>query len=488
MNILTILIDDLGWADLSCYGSSFYETPNLDRLAARGVRFTDGYASAPVCSPTRAAFETGRYPARVGITNYIRGNAWGKLMGVPYFHALPKDEVTIAQMLAPSGYARHRVGKWHLGKQGNTPEDFGYETNIGGSHQGHPPSFFSPYGLKNLPDGPEGEYLTDRITDEAIGLLERHGGPDPADPRPFFMNLSHYAVHTPIQAPEPLVAKYRAKAKRMGLDPADALVEGEALPVLHMINHRVTRRVVQSDPVYAAMVENLDHNLGRLFDALEQLGLIDETLILFTSDNGGLSSAEGSPTCNAPLLEGKGWMYDGGNRVCFIAAGPGVAAQGTTCDTPISTVDVLPTVLESAGVPRPEAITLDGDSLVPLLNGEELPERAIHWHYPHYSNQGGTPACAIRRGDFKLLELFEERRIELYDLKQDPGESNNLAPSEPGRAAALHAELVAWRREIEAKIPEVNPYYEAVLNGNHPRPDGHGQIPGDDHDYIGYSR
>lgn len=491
-NILLIVIDDLGWADLGCYGSDFYETPNLDRLAARGVRFTDAYAACPVCSPTRASLQTGRYPARVGITNFIPGNAWGKLMGVPFFDALPRGEVTLAQALAPAGYRRYHVGKWHLGGDGHGPEDFGYEVNVGGGHMGAPSSYFSPYRIPTLRDGPDGEYLTDRLTDEALSLTRKHSEGGEQTDAPFLMHLAHYAVHTPIQSPPELVEKYRRKTEAMGRDPADALVEGEAFPCLHKRGQRVTRRVVQSDPAYAAMVENLDTNLGRLFDGLENQGLADDTLILFTSDNGGLSTAEGSPTCNAPLREGKGWMNDGGNRVCLIASPPesrrpesrppeSSPAGGTTCVLAVTSPDVFSTVLDAAGVEPDTNIEIDGRSFLGVLQGETLEERPIFWHYPHYSNQGGTPTCAVRHGDHKLIEYFEDGRLELFDVRRDPGEHHELSAEQPERVRQLHDQLVAWRKNIEAKIPEVNPHHADMVAGRMPRPDGHGRIPGGDH-------
>ena len=479
-NILFILIDDMGWADLTCYGSSFYETPRLDALARRGLRFTDAYASCPVCSPTRASVMTGRYPARVGITNWIPGNPWGKLMGVPYFHELPRTERTIAQELQAAGYATYHVGKWHLGDTGHGPLDFGFDVNIGGCHKGSPSSYFSPYQNPTLPDGPPGEYLTDRLTTEAIGLLQRHGPGGDQHGKPFFLNLWHYAVHTPIQSPPDLVEKYKAKAKRLGLDQQQAIVAGEHFPGLHKARQRIERRQFQSDAPYAAMMENLDTNLGRTFDALEQLGLLEDTLIVFTSDNGGLSTAEGSPTCNKPLLEGKGWMYDGGNRVCLLAAGPGVRA-GATCDEPVTSTDFFPTFLDAAGLPLKPDLHVDGVSLTPLLSGEgQLQRDAIFWHYPHYSNQGDAPSCAVRAGEFKLVEHFEDGRLELFNLRHDIGETQNLADTMPDVTRRLHGMLVAWRDEVGAKIPEPNPDYEAMLAQARPAPDMMGRIPGDD--------
>ncbi|MEO1235529.1 MAG: sulfatase [Planctomycetota bacterium] len=478
-HLIQIVIDDLGWADLGCYGSSFYDTPNLDRLAARGVRFTDAYASCPVCSPTRASLMTGRYPARVGITNYIRGNAWGRLMGVPYFDRLPKTERTVAQLLGEAGYRTAHVGKWHLGGAGYWPNDFGFDVNVGGCDMGCPSTYFSPYDIPTLPDGPAGEYLTDRLTGEALAIVAEHAPGGPRAATPLFLNLWHYAVHTPIQAPPALVEKYEARARERGLDPAAALVEGEAFSCLHKKDERIVRRTVQSDPAYAAMVENLDTNLGRLFDALEASGMWDDCLVLFTSDNGGLSTAEGSPTCNAPLSEGKGWMTDGGNRVCLIAAGGAVAA-GMVCPTPVTSPDLMTTLLDAAGLTPPTDVEIDGRSFLPLLRGETMERGPIFWHYPHYSNQGGTPSAAVRDGDFKLTETFEDSRLQLFDVRRDPGETHDLSETRPELRDRLHASLRAWSASIEAVTPPVNPYHDDMRTGRRPCADGLGRVPGDD--------
>ncbi|MEO0586292.1 MAG: sulfatase [Planctomycetota bacterium] len=481
-NILFILIDDMGYADLGCYGSSFYETPNLDRLAAEGLRFTDGYAACPVCSPTRASLMTGKYPATVGITNFIPGNAWGKLMGVPYFYELPKGETTVASALRDAGYATAHVGKWHLGGPDRYPHHCGFDTNIAGQDWGAPKhGYFSPYGLDTMSDGPGGEYLTDRLTDETIALVDRYAE---SPEKPWFVNLCHYAVHTPIQAPADLVAKYEKKAADLGIDPDGDLVEGDHFTCLHKADQRIVRRTRQSHPTYAAMVENLDTNLGRLFDALKRNGQWDNTLILFTSDNGGLSTAEGSPTCNAPLCEGKGWMYDGGVREPWLAHWPERIQPGETTDAVITSPDLFPTLLEVAEAdPLPDQ-HVDGKSFAPALLGEAFDRGPIFWHYPHYSNQGDTPACSVRDGRYKLIEWFEDGRIELYDLVADIGEAHNLADTMPDVRDRLHGQLKAWRDEVGAKIPDVNPDYDAMLAGSMPSPNGHGvlpPIPGGDH-------
>ncbi len=453
-NILFILIDDMGWRDVSCYGSGFYETPNIDRLAARGMQFSDAYAACPVCSPTRASILTGKYPARLGLTNWIGGNARGKLIDAPYVRHLDLQEVSLATALRDGGYSTWHVGKWHLGPEQYWPEHHGFDVNIGGCDWGRPMhGYFSPYKLCNLSEGPEGEYLTDRLTDEAMQLIRHHDAS-----RPFFLHLSHYAVHTPIQAPQHLVEKYQAKAKAMGLDELPAFEEGDHFPTEHKRHLRIKRRLLQSDPVYAAMVENLDWNIGRVIETLEQTGQLDNTLIIFTSDNGGLATAEGSPTCNAPLAEGKGWMYDGGTREPLIVCWNGHVQPGSSCDVPVTSTDFYPTLLEAAGLSLRPAQHVDGQSLMPLLTGHGTFDReAIFWHYPHYGNQGGSPAAAVRAGDWKLIQFFEDERFELYDLRNDIGEAHDLSGSQPDRLKHLQGLLRQWQHDVGARLPEVNP-------------------------------
>ncbi len=453
-NILFILVDDLGWRDVGCYGSDFYETPNLDRLAGEGMRFTQAYASCPVCSPTRASIMSGKNPARVGVTQFIGGHSVGKLCDVPYFHELPMSEISLATALREGGYRTWHLGKWHLGDHLTWPHNHGFDVNLGGCGWGMPNhGYFSPYHLPTLSDGPDGEYMTDRLTDEAIRLIEGNDG------APFFLNFWPYAVHTPIQAPAALVAKYTAKAKALGLDQVPAIVEGEYFPCQHMRTQRIQRRVVQSDPAYAAMIENLDTNVGRLLATLEARGVADNTLVIFTSDNGGESSSGGSPTCNLPLKEGKGWMHEGGTRVSQLMRWPGHIPAGSTCGVPVISTDYYPTLLEAAGLPARPAQHVDGTSLRPLFSGGTLAPRALCWHYPHYSNQGDSPACAIREGDWKLIEHFEDHRLELFNLRDDPYERHNVAAAHPIRTAALHAQLVDWREEVEALLPPPNPNY-----------------------------
>mgnify|MGYP005751274109 FL=1 len=451
-NIVMILIDDMGWRDLQCFGSTFYETPNIDALAAEGTVFTQAYASCPVCSPSRASLMTGKYPARVGLTHYIGGHDWGKLMEVPYVDHLPLEEYTLPKALRDAGYHTWSVGKWHLGEKEYYPEHQGFEVNVGGCSWGHPhDGYFAPWGIENLPsDVPEGTFLTDYLTDRAVELIQNK------DDAPFFLYWSHYAVHTPIQAKPEDLARFEEKSRRMKLDQVNPYVEGEHFPCWHKRKERVLRRLVQSDVPYAALIWNLDQNVGRLVQALKDCGEYENTIIVFTSDNGGLATAEGSPTCNAPLSEGKGWGYEGGVRVPLIVAGPGIAAH-RWCDSPTTTPDWYPTFLELAGLPPQPQQHQDGVSIAPLLRGETMEERPLFWHYPHYGNQGGQPMAAVRRGNYKLLKFFEDNHTELYDLSQDIGESFNLTSELPDLANELETLLDAWIQEVGGIVPQPNP-------------------------------
>jgi arylsulfatase A-like enzyme len=456
-NILFILIDDMGWRDLSCYGSTFYETHQIDRLAAQGVRFSNAYAACPVCSPTRASLMTGKYPARLGLTDWIDLGynvhpARGKLVDAPYIDHLSLDEYSLARALRQAGYQTWHVGKWHLGAEPYYPEQHGFEVNIGGNHWGHPhQGYFSPWGLPNLEDGPAGEYLGDRITEEAIRLIEER------NEQPFFLNLWYYEVHTPIQAKHQIMEKYIQKARDLHLDELLTFQEGDFFPCEHKKDQRIVRRLVQSDATYAAMIETLDGNIGRLLQTLDRQGLAENTLVIFTSDNGGLSTAGGSPTCNAPLSEGKGWIYEGGTREPLMMRFPGKITPGSTCDIPVTSPDFYPTLLEAAGLPLISEQHCDGRSFWSWLRADQAPdERPIFWHYPHYGNQGGTPGSSVRLGNYKLIEFFEDNRLELYDLKEDVSEDQNLALDEPMRAQELHTALIEWRASVNARMPGIN--------------------------------
>lgn len=444
-NIIFIIADDLGARDLGCDGSSFYETPNLDRLAARGMRFTQAYAACPVCSPTRASVMTGKYPARVGITDYIPGALRGKLNPAPYLHELPLAEFTIAEALKAAGYATAAIGKWHLGGEGFYPDRQGFDLNVAGCEKGSPPSYFSPYKLPTMTDGPDGEYLTDRLTDEAVKFIEGVNRK-----QPFFLYLAHHAVHNPQQAKLALVAKYREKAAKL-----PPLTGPEFVPE----GGRQARQV-QNRPVYAAMLESLDEGVGRVVSTLERLRIAEQTVVFFTSDNGGLSTSEGSPTSNVPLRAGKGCLYEGGIRVPLIVSWPGVVKPSNVCDQPMTSTDYYPTMLEIAGLPlRPER-HIDGVSLVSLLKGGTRPDRPLFWHYPHYGNQGGQPGGAVRMGDYKLIEWYESGRTELYDLRNDPSEKHDLAAVAVDVQRDLSRRLRDWRTSVNAKMPTPNPEYQ----------------------------
>lgn len=455
-HIIFILIDDMGYKDLSCYGSSFYETPHIDSLANDGMLFTDGYASCPVCSPSRASIMSGKYPASVGVTDWIdhsgnRHPAHGRLLDAPYIDHLPLSEYSLANALKDGGYATWHIGKWHLGKEAYYPEHHGFDVNIGGCHWGHPKEgYFSPYNIPTLSNGPEGEYLTDRITDEAIKLIKEHDYS-----KPFFMNLCYYAVHTPIQSKEDLIEKYMEKRKDMGIDTKEEFEIGDHFPCDHKKHLHITRRLLQGDAPYAAMIETLDANVGRLLELLKEKGIEEDTLIVFTSDNGGLATAESSPTCNSPLSEGKGWMYEGGVRVPLLIRWPSVIESGSQCNVPVTSPDFYPTLLKASSTIPSQTQNIEGCDLTPLMKGKETIERdALYWHYPHYGNQGGTPGSSIRMGDYKLIEFFETGELELYNLRTDVEEDKNIASEYPERVRDMHAKLVSWRLDVEAKIPQ----------------------------------
>lgn len=450
-NVVLIVVDDLGWKDLGVYGSRFYETPNIDEFASNATRFTDAYASASICSPTRAALHTGRHPARVGITDWITGYDYKKdspkLETPEDLHALPDAEVILAEQLAEAGYQTFFAGKWHLGKEGSLPEDHGFEINIGGIGLGYPPGgYYTPYENPRLSDGPEGEYLTDRLTNESIDFLETRD-----KERPFLLHLSYYSVHTPIEACERYLDYYTRKAKKEGLEDTTTLVEGEAIS-----------RVEQNNPAYATMVAAVDENVGRLLEALEERNLRDDTVVILTSDNGGLSTIfnDPGPTSNLPLRSGKGWLYEGGIRIPLIIDAPkSFQSQPELSREPVVTTDLYPTILDLVNIEPGSELQLDGQSLMPLLERTELGSpRALYWHYPHYHGSGWKPGGAVRLGNWKLIEFFETGEHELYDLAVDLEERNDLAESYPEITRDLRHRLREWRKETDAKMP--NPVKE----------------------------
>ena len=433
LNFVFILLDDYGWADSSCYGSRFYETPNIDRLASQGMRFTDAYAACPVCSPTRASILTGKYPARLGLTDWIPGRKqWptARLITPPVAPALPLAETTIAEALKPLGYTTGSIGKWHLGGDGFSPREQGFDVNIAGNIRGSAPGYFGPFNMPGLTGGTKDDYVTERLGEEAARFIGDNRS------RPFFLYLPHFAVHIPLQAREALIARFRAKA-----DPANP----------------------QHDPIYAAMISSVDAAVGRVLSAIEENGVADRTVVMFTSDNGGLryEGKRAQPvTSNAPLRAGKGHLYEGGIREPLIVRAPGITRAGSLCHAPVSSVDYFPTILEMAGT---KARGVDGVSFTRLLRGAKAPAgRSLYWHYPHYSNQGGVPAGAIRQGDYKLIEFYEDGRQELFHVTDDIGETHNLMRREPARARRLHAELDHWRKQVHAAMPTANPGYDAA--------------------------
>jgi arylsulfatase A len=428
-NVVLILADDLGWTDLTCYGSKLYETPNIDRLARDGVRFTQAYSACCVCSPSRAALLTGKYPARLHITDWIPGlpPPNPKLTEVNWTKYLPLDEVTIAAALHPAGYASASIGKWHLGNEPYWPDKHGFDINIAGTEAPNPKTYFAPYHIVTLPEGPPGEYLTDRLGNEAVRFIREHKD------GPFFLYLPHFAVHLPVQGKRAMARKYRAK-----LHPG----------------------LMQTNAMYAAMIESMDDTIGQIRRTLDELKLADHTIIIFASDNGGRVPT----TSNLPLRVGKGSCYEGGTRVPLIAYWPGVTKAGSECDTPVIGMDLFPTILEMAGVKEPPGTGTDGVSLVPLLRGTGgLKRDALFWHYPHYQLYqlgGTTPYGAIRAGDYKLIEFYEDMHVELYNLRDDIGEQHNLAAQMPDKVNELRARLHAWRTEVAAQMPGPNPKYD----------------------------
>jgi arylsulfatase A len=429
-NIILVLADDLGWTDLSCYGSDLYETPHIDRLARDGMKFTHAYSACTVCSPTRAAILTGKYPARLHVTDWIPGlpPENPKLFVPAWTKYLPLKEITIARSLQSTGYVTASIGKWHLGGEEYYPEKHGFDINIAGSFAPAPPSYFAPYKIATLPDGPRGEYLTDRMGDEAVRFIEQQKN------RPFFLYLPHFAVHLPIQGKEAVIQKYRAKIR-----------PGQK----------------QTNVVYAAMIESMDDSVGRIRRKLDELKLADRTVVIFASDNGGRVPT----TSNHPLRVGKGSCYEGGTRVPLIVHWPGVTKPGSVCETPVMSMDLHPTILELAGLKEAARKSVDGANLIPLLRQDgEWKRDALFWHYPHYQHYqlgGTTPYGAIRAGDFKLIEFFDDMRLELYNVREDISEQNNLAGAMPAKAAELRERLHAWRKEAGAQMPSRNPNYDS---------------------------
>lgn len=424
-NVIVVLVDDLGLTDLSCYGSQFYETPNIDQLAKDGVKFTQAYSASTVCSPTRAALLTGKYPARLHLTDWIPGypSQANKLKSPVWQMFLSPNEITLAQQFKSAGYATALIGKWHLSPSEKdadaySPLKYGFDLNIGGCHLGQPGSFFSPYKIPTLTDSPNGEFLTDRESSEAVKFIEQNQA------KPFFLYLAHYAVHQPIAGKPEVIKKFEQK---------DA----------HGLKH--------SNATYAALISSVDDSLGQIRATLQRLKLSDNTIIVFTSDNGGLTPV----TDNSPARAGKGSAYEGGVRVPFIIYGPSLSAPNSSEATPVSTIDIYPTVIEMSGITARPAV-VDGLSLAPLLKAQTpLARTDLFWHYPHYHKTGGaTPHSAIRSGDYRLVHFYEDDRDELYNLATDPSETKDLATTDSETRNRLRAKLDRWLKSVDAQLPE----------------------------------
>lgn len=452
LNFVLILVDDLGWMDLSCQGSDYYRTPNIDRIAAEGIRFTNGYAACAVCSPTRAAVQTGRYPGRVGVTDWIRalfqrgslgtpeenpteyvGGKNRRLLCPPNPFWMEHEEQTIAESLGAAGYRTAYIGKWHLGDEAWYPTGQGYDVNKGGCDYGQPPNYFDPFnqpkhrhemiraGIPFLPGRKKGQYLTHREAEEAVELIRRWKD------EPFFIQLGHYAVHTPIQAIPEVAAKYEKEGR-------------------NAINAK-----------YAAMVESVDDSTRDVLQTLDDAGIADRTVVIFTSDNGGLDN-NGRPTENAPLRSGKGYAYEGGIRVPFLVRWPGVTPAGSVSDQPVCSIDIFPTILSAAGVAPPTDREIDGLSLIDHLRDggkAPLPRDELVWHFPHYRHAPG-PYSILRKGDWKLIHFYEGIQ-ELYNLKDDLSESRDLSDTMPQKVQELEERLMNQLKRMNAKLPRPNP-------------------------------
>lgn len=454
-NILFILADDLGYSDLSCMGSTYYETPNIDKIASRGTIFTNGYAACQVCSPSRASIMTGKSPARHHITDWIGakvGEDWrkagrhNKLLPPEYVRHLPFEDKTMAEAFKEGGYNTFFAGKWHLGNEGSYPEDHGFDINQGGYERGGPYSggFFSPFNNPKMDDHPDekGMSLSVKLGNETAKFIEAKRD------EPFFAMLSFYAVHAPIQTTKEKWSRYRDKAEQQGL--ADHGFEME---------RRMPIRQHQDNPVYAGLIEQMDEGVGVVLDKLEELGIADNTIVVFTSDNGGVASGDNFSTANTPLRGGKGYQWEGGLRIPYLVYVPWMEQQIANSDEPVNGTDFYPSLLDLAGLQSLPEQHQDGVSFAEVLSGNQLADRSIVWHYPHYGNQGGDPSAVIRKGNYKLIHYYEDNSVELYNLKSDLNERNNLAEQEKKLVQRLKQELDDYLVSVNANMPLPDPIF-----------------------------
>ncbi|MEM7457613.1 MAG: sulfatase [Planctomycetota bacterium] len=447
-NFVFFLVDDLGWADVGCFGSSFYQTPNIDSLCESGMKFTNGYAACPVCSPTRASIMTGRHPVRVDITDWIPGARAERRDDAKFKHVHDRDnlsleEVTIAEVLRENGYQTFFAGKWHLGDEGHWPLDQGFDFNIGGNSKGSPPGgYYAPWTNPTLDANEDGEYLTERLTRESIDFIASRD-----NDKPFLLYLSYYNVHTPITPYEKRIEHFTERAEQTLTGQTGRIPE-----------HDGSSRDRQDSAPYASMIAAVDDSVGAILAKLEESGLSDNTVVMFFSDNGGLCTLRGDrigPTSNLPLRSGKGWLYEGGVREPTIIRAPGVTRPGSVTDTPMVSMDFFPTMLDLAGIELRPDLHADGVSLVPLMSGRaDIESRALFWHYPHYHGSAWCPGASVRDGHWKLINHYHHEEVELFNLSEDPGEQQNLAEMNPQKTRELITMLEAWQQEMGARMPE----------------------------------
>jgi arylsulfatase A len=481
-NVIFFLVDDLGWRDLGCYGSSFYETPNIDRFADEGVRFTSAYSACHVSSPTRASILTGKYPATLHLTDWLPGRdnyPFQRLANPPFNQHLPFEEITLAEALKEVGYTTGIYGKWHLGEDPSTPLAHGFDVRVPTGEFNR--KYYAPFNIMGI-DCKDDDYLTDRLTDEALAFIDNN------KERPFFLYLSHFAVHNPLEGREDLVEKYKQKLGRMPVmegppyvlegnpdDPHPVSQEEARMLIkrkeydgfIDLPNRLIKIKQNQDNEVFAAMVESMDQSFGRVIAKVKELGLDDNTIIIFFSDNGGRANgtSTNSSTSNLPLRGAKGWLYEGGIRVPLIVRWPDHNKQGFICDEPVTSIDFYPSILDMIGCPVPGEQEIEGVSIVPLLNGKKKLNRdAIYWHFPHYSNHGRqSPGGAIRKGDYKLIEYYENYTVQLFNIKEDIGEQNDISGSNPDIVNELRTMLHNWRESVNAQMMEKNPDYSSGL-------------------------